>query len=187
METLAASLRQRLASFPENGCFGDFGNRAHLEWMISNAEAEIRWPRDKRVRWMGFVAGSTDFAIHGPQASVARMVGFDCAVLSKTDPQFERILFSGLDEVLEWLESVCEEKGSVVGAELASAARRSPTAAKASFCLGYFQAYMTAWNMLDVNAERDRTRPIFHRVYAQCGYDIPASRDRETVHADNKE
>jgi hypothetical protein len=178
METLASALRKRLADMPEDGCLGEYGNRAHLEWMITTAEGSGTWPRDKRVRWMGYVAGAVDCASGGGRPSVSRMVDTECGALSRQDARHERILFAGIDEVLEWLEAACEEKGRTDGVELVSAARRSETAAKASYCLGYIQAFMAAWKILDIDAERDRTRTIFHRVYAQCGYAIPETTDR---------
>lgn len=179
MDTLVNSMRQRVADMGNADTIGETGAASYLEWMISNVEAEAGWPKDKRVRWLGFVAGAADFATFGRDgASVARMVAVDCKALSCINQNHERILFEGLDEVLDGLETVCEENGIAAGIDLASSARRSPSAAKASFCLGYLQAYMTGWGVLDVTAERDRTRPIFHRVYAACGYDIPASRSK---------
>lgn len=182
METLLSCLRQRVAGMGSLGCIGAHGSPSYLEWMISTVEGNPLWPKDKRVRWLGFVAGGADFATFGRDGgSVARMTAIDCQALSCVNPQFERVLFSGLDEVLEGLEAVCEEKAADTGVQLAEAARRSPTAAKASFCLGYLQAYMTGWNILDVDAERDRTRPIFHRVYAACGYDIPETTSKPSA------
>jgi hypothetical protein len=182
MENLIALLRPRVSAMGSAiGCLGEHGSRDYLHWMIDTVEAETAWPRDKRVRWLGYVAGACDFATWGKDSiSVSRMRAFGVPVLSALQGKHEAILFAGLDEVLEELETIAEQAGSPT-AKLAYFARRSPTAATASFSLGYTQAYMTGNRLIDVNGERDRTRAIFHRVYAQCGFDIPKSRDRSTA------
>jgi hypothetical protein len=181
MENLVTFLRQRVSAMGSNiGCLGEHGSRDYLLWMLDAVESEPRWPRDKKVRWLGYVAGARDFATWGTDSvSVSRMREIDTPILTSLQGKHEAILFAGLDEVLEGLETVAEQAGSPT-ATLAYFARRSATAAKASFCLGYSQAYMTGNRLIDVNGERDRTRAIFHRVYAQCGFDIPKSRDRST-------
>lgn len=162
------------------GCIGEHGSREYLSWMIDTVEDEIAWPRDKRVRWLGFTAGARDFATFGPgSVLVSRMTEIDTPILSALQGKNEAVLFAGLDEVLEGLEVLAEQVNSPA-IDLVHAARRSATAAKASFCLGYTQAYMTGSRLIGVNAERDRTRAIFHRVYAECGFEIPKSRDRST-------
>ena len=179
METLVACLRRKVAEMPEVACLGEHGGRAHLTWMIDTAERERTLPLDKRLRWLGFVAGSRDFALFGSDGiSGARMRDIDCPVLSATDPKNERVLFAGVDEVLEGLEEIAEDQGGHAVTVLLEEARRSATAGKASFCLGYAQAWMTHLGLIEVNAERDRTRPIFHRVYVQCGYAVPGSLSR---------
>lgn len=180
METLVNCMRQRISVMGNAGCIAKHGSREYLAWMIDNVEAEKAWPRDKRVRWLGYAAGARDFATFGPDSvSVSRMTDIDAPVLATLQGKNEKILFAGLDEVLEGLEVISEQANSPT-VNLIHAARRSATSAMASFCLGYTQAYMTGNRLIDVNGERDRTRPIFHRVYAQCGFDIPKSRDRST-------
>ncbi|MBY3432827.1 hypothetical protein HFN89_01385 [Rhizobium laguerreae] len=181
MENLATLLRQRVSEMGTAvGCLGEHGSRDYLHWMIDTVAAEVQWPRDKRVRWLGYVAGARDFATWGKDsASVSRMRDFNMPILSALQGKHEAILFAGLEEVLEGLEDIAERAGSAT-ANLAYFARRSSTAAKASFSLGYTQAYMTGNRLIDVNGERDRTRAIFHRVYAQCGFEVPKSRDRST-------
>lgn len=188
METLIPEVRSRIVLMADKSCIGEHGNADYLLWMVDTVEKERTWPRDKSVRWLGFVVGAVDFALYGPQdVSIRRMVDIDCRVLSFRHPVHERLLFSAMDEVLEGLEAIAEERASAAGVELAEAARRSPNAMKASFCLGYLQAYMTGWKMIDVDSERDRTRPIFHRIYAACGYDIPKSKDRASDSLSDKE
>lgn len=179
MESLIALLRPRVSAMGSAiGCLGEHGSRDYLHWMIDTVEAETSWPRDKRVRWLGYVSGARDFATWGKDSvSISRMTDIDTPILSALQGKNETILFAGLDEVLEGLEAIAQQAGSQTGI-LASYARRSPTAARASFSLGYTQAYMTGNRLIEVNGERDRTRAIFHRVYAQCGFDIPKSRDR---------
>jgi hypothetical protein len=180
METLINSMRQRISVMGNAGCIAEHGSREYLAWMIDNVAAEVAWPRDKRVRWLGYAAGARDFATFGPDSvSVSRMRDIDAPVLSALQGKNENILFGGLDEVLEGLEVVAEQANSPT-VNLVHAARRSATAAMASFCLGYTQAYLTGNRLIEVNGERDRTRPIFHRVYAECGFNIPKSRDRSS-------
>jgi hypothetical protein len=184
METLITCLRSRVSAMGSGvGCLGEHGSRDHLNWMIDTVEAETHLPRDKRIRWLGYVAGARDFATWGKDSvSVSRMRDFDAPVLSALQGKSEPILFAGLDEVLEGLEVIAERANSPT-VNLIVAARRSATAAKASFCLGYAQAYMTGNHLIDVDGERNRTRSIFHRVYAECGFEIPKSRDRSTDQA----
>lgn len=43
--------------------------------------------------------------------------------------------------------------------------------------LGFIQGLLFAHGLLDVNAERDRTRPLFHRAYQEAGLRVPGSID----------
>lgn len=45
--------------------------------------------------------------------------------------------------------------------------------------LGFVQGVLAARGMLDVDAERDRTRPIFHRLYQEAGAAVPATIARD--------
>lgn len=49
---------------------------------------------------------------------------------------------------------------------------------KISRWLGYVQGTLRARGVLDTVAERDRTRPIFHRAYIEMGIKPPEKRDR---------
>lgn len=46
--------------------------------------------------------------------------------------------------------------------------------------IGFIQGVLTVKGYLDADAERDRTRPIFHEAYAAAGLAIPQTMDRET-------
>lgn len=46
--------------------------------------------------------------------------------------------------------------------------------------IGYIQGVLAVRGFLDVGAERDRTRPIFHEAYAAAGTTIPRTMDRKT-------
>jgi hypothetical protein len=179
MKTLITCLRQRVSTMGSSaGCLGDHGSRSHLMWMLETVETDVDLPLDKRVRWLGYVAGAGDFAICGKDsASVTRMMGFNAPVLAMSQGKNETILLAGLNEVMEGLEAIAEHANSQ-SRFLIVAARGSETAALASFRLGYAQAYMTGNNLIDVDSERERTRAIFHRMYADCGFEIPKSRER---------
>lgn len=45
--------------------------------------------------------------------------------------------------------------------------------------IGWVQAIMAINGMLDVNEERDRTRPMFHEAYRLTGQLIPPTTDRD--------
>lgn len=47
--------------------------------------------------------------------------------------------------------------------------------------IGFIQGVLTVKGYLDADAERDRTRPLFHEAYAATGQDIPRTMDRETT------
>jgi hypothetical protein len=187
METLLNCMRHRVSAMgPVAGCLGEHGNREYLNWMINTVEEEDIWPRDKRIRWLGYVGGARDFTTYGKASvSVSRMTDIGSPILATLQGKNEAILFAGLDEVLEGLELIAEEAKSDT-IHLLHTARRSATAARASFCLGYTQAYMAGHRLIDVNGERDRTRAIFHRVYGQCGFAVPKSRDRSTQATETK-
>lgn len=46
---------------------------------------------------------------------------------------------------------------------------------KVSRWLGFVQGVMYSHGLLDINTERDRTRPLFHAAYKKMGLPIPAS------------
>lgn len=48
---------------------------------------------------------------------------------------------------------------------------------KISRWIGFVQGVLASRNVIDVNAERDRTRPFFHEAYAEMGVAIPESKD----------
>jgi hypothetical protein len=48
---------------------------------------------------------------------------------------------------------------------------------KTSRWVGYVQGIMAVRGLLDVQAERDRTRPFFHEAYRAEGIALPPSRD----------
>jgi hypothetical protein len=43
--------------------------------------------------------------------------------------------------------------------------------------IGFVQGVLAVRGVLDVNEERNRTRPFFHEAYAAVGQEIPQSRD----------
>jgi hypothetical protein len=182
MEALVNQTLFRISGISDSASLPEASRRSYLHWMISTAREKSEWPIDKRVRWLGFAAGMADVSRYGKDtARVERML--DCTqFLGNRIPKFDDIIHSGCDEVASGLEDIVEASGleAVKRVEpLLCVARRCPTASLASYCLGYIQAYMTANEAIDVTAERDRTRPIFHRVYAACGYAIPASQSKD--------
>jgi len=46
---------------------------------------------------------------------------------------------------------------------------------KLSRWLGYIQGVMSVYNLIDVEIERNLTRPLFHKVYADMGIEKPES------------
>lgn len=48
---------------------------------------------------------------------------------------------------------------------------------KTSRWIGFVQGVMTCRGILDVDAERDRTRPIFHEAYAAMDLEIPKTQE----------
>ncbi len=165
---------------------GEFTNFWHLNWMIDQVEKNTNWPPDKRVRWLGFVLGTTDRLLNGIDGKCGdRMVSLHTPFLARMNCNYkhEQIIMNACDEVLSFLEAAADElviKPSFIQ-EMISVARRSVTANKTSFCLGFCQAYLSALDIIDVNEERDRTRPIFHAAYEACGYNKPATLQRESA------
>ena len=49
---------------------------------------------------------------------------------------------------------------------------------KISRWIGFVQGVLASRGDLDVNAERDRTRPFFHEAYTAIGQRIPETRER---------
>lgn len=49
---------------------------------------------------------------------------------------------------------------------------------KTSRWIGYIQGVLASNGQLDVNAERDRTRPFFHEAYQALGLIVPETVDR---------
>lgn len=49
---------------------------------------------------------------------------------------------------------------------------------KTSRWIGFIQGCLASKGMLDVNVERDRTRPIFHEAYEAMGLEIPKTVER---------
>lgn len=178
MDQLIASARKAVLSMGEARGREPTSAPEYLDWMITTVEKENGWPFDKRVRWLGFVVGSVDFVVYGPEGGATSCVDTMQTEVLFLGRKHETIIFPAIEEVLEGLESVCRTNGKTVGIDLVRQARQSPVSSLASFRLGYLQAYMTGWQIMDVDAERDRTRPIFHRAYAACGYSIPESRSK---------
>lgn len=46
---------------------------------------------------------------------------------------------------------------------------------KVSRWLGFVQGVMYSYGLLDINTERNRTRPLFHDAYKKMGLEIPES------------
>lgn len=183
MQLLISTLRERVGQMGSaTGCLGEHFSRDHLTWMIDTAEAETNLPLDKRIRWLGFVAGARDISVWGPTpTSMSRMESFEDPVLLETQGHSEPILRAGLLEVVDGLIAMADAAGSRVGSQLKfllGNARSGRCAAEISFRLGYVQAYMTGGGLIAVDAERESTRSIFHRVYAECGFEIPQTRER---------
>jgi hypothetical protein len=44
--------------------------------------------------------------------------------------------------------------------------------------LGFVQGVLAAKGIMNVQAERDRTRPLFHEAYAESGIDVPPTMNR---------
>lgn len=49
---------------------------------------------------------------------------------------------------------------------------------KLSRWIGFIQGVLACNGLLDVKAERDRTRPFFHEAYAAMGQAVPSSQER---------
>ena len=47
--------------------------------------------------------------------------------------------------------------------------------------IGYIQGVATARGWITSAAERERTRPIFHKAYAAMGHDIPATAEPQDL------
>jgi hypothetical protein len=51
---------------------------------------------------------------------------------------------------------------------------------KLSRWLGYVQGCLTSRGLIDVQTERDFSRPLFHAAYADHPHGIPPTRERQT-------
>ncbi len=52
---------------------------------------------------------------------------------------------------------------------------------KISRWLGFIQGCLAARQIIDVDEERDFTRPLFHRAYREEGIDVPDVHERKSV------
>jgi hypothetical protein len=134
--------------------------------MLDTVEAETTWPVDKRCRWLGFVAGGLDAAA-GPVTG-APWATCTSPLLQQPTPHDEP-LQAALLTVMTGLPDPDDLR------PLRRAVAAAVPMAHAAFLLGYLQALLVDRGLLDVTAERERTRPVFHRAYAACGWTPPAS------------
>lgn len=83
----------------------------------------------------------------------------------------------GSDKSCRWLgyaEGVVAARGGVLP-EGAGPSADASGIDELSYRLGFVQGALAAYGLLDVDAERDRTRPIFHAAYAAMGLAKPAT------------
>ena len=147
----------------------------HLRKMLGHVCENRLWPTDKRLRWLGFIIGTIDSRVYGLDASShKRLAEIDVAVLQEPlrNPDHEKIIFSCCRDVIEYLHvnSMSSPKHLV---NMLSGASKSLNSNQLSFRLGYCQAYLTYMGLITVREERDRTRPIFHEAYRECGFLVP--------------
>lgn len=67
-----------------------------------------------------------------------------------------------------------QPKSSVLGGSV-WLIRSLPCKWRLAFGVGVIQAQLEGFGLLDVTAERERTRPMFHRAYAECGWAPPST------------
>lgn len=147
---------------------------AHLTWMVHTAHLEQGWPTDKRLRWLGYVAGALD----GPGASAQPLEALSDPCLSQPIGAGEAVIQATTLAVLEDLVRRCRGAQDAALMGLAKACHDAPQSNAGSLRLGYLQAAMAQKGLLDPTAERDRTRPLFHRAYQACGWVPPATLNR---------
>jgi hypothetical protein len=154
----------------------------YLRWMTDTVDLEEGWPRDKKVRWLGFVRGAAFVNLYGVGVHWAADMVSSAGEISSPDADLsrERVLGEANSTALEGLRARCAGGARSDFLRLLDiVSSTSASAAAKSFCLGYLQAIAVSLGLVDVASERDRTRPIYHAAYAACGYDIPKKRDKE--------
>lgn len=139
---------------------------AHLRWMLETIRQESSWPPDKQWRWLGYVAGASS---RSEDADILDAVG-SAAVLP--DVHHETVLRNVNGDVLRGLPEADPQSAEVIAPWLTRLAHPLP-AVQVAFGVGVVQAQLESLGLLDVDAERARTRPMFHRAYAQCGWTPP--------------
>lgn len=139
---------------------------AHLSWMLTTVKKEADWPADKRWRWVGYVAGSLScFEDEELRIAVA-------SAPALPNVHHETVLRAVNLEVLRGLPETDPQSTEVISPWWVRLAHPIP-AVQVAFGVGVIQAQLEGLGLLDVTAERERTRPMFHRAYAACGWAPP--------------
>jgi hypothetical protein len=165
---VAQALRVQSGHLP-----ADHPARGHLEWMVESSAGQADWPSDKRWRWLGYVAGA--LVGRGATRLEDQYQWLEHVARGETlaNPDHEMAVRQAVSEVMEGLRAPATAHAHL--AEWVNRLDTSAVAVQQSFWLGALQAQLEALGVISVAGERERTRPIFHRCYAHCGWPVPAS------------
>lgn len=148
---------------------------SHLVRLGREAISRDDLPSDKAARWLGYAYGvlsSRGVAL----PSETYLADSDEAVPSVVVGACKEALHGLLPRIASMVRE-CEE-GEVMELLLFESFAQSAMAGKASpagvnWILGYVQGVMTARGAMNMDDERDRTRPIFHEAYRKAGLGVP--------------
>lgn len=143
----------------------------HLPWMLDHVEArQGDWPEDKCGRWLGFVTGR--LAERGAEIEIGR---------EETSPVVDFGVLQAHLGLLMRYGKIADAAGMDDVKRLCMSGLRL-SRGEGPFAigldLGYVQGVLADRGLIDVNTERDVTRPLFHEAYRQAGIPVPERAER---------
>lgn len=165
-----------LEGLTDNGSEPHGTSASHLIKLAKEGFAREDLPNDKSGRWFGFIIGVLTHRQAGVDLHLNLTDDIPAPVVSTC-----RLLAEGLmpviygmsdDEVSNGIH--CSDKALVT--YFADRIHdKSIEPAMVNFLLGHLQGVLIARGDLDMDEERNRTRPSFHSAYRQAGIEPPPS------------
>lgn len=193
LQTQFTSLVSYLRNLRDSPSLDETTQPTYLIKMLELAMDNRDFSPDKTCRWLGYCYGvlvATDARAH---SHIFSFVSPSTSEDFSSEP-----LIKASNEVLQNLKDIISSKSAlrqemVEGSGNASCHQkeiysyvsdiiettmkysRHLGVEKTSLQLGYIQGFMVAKSLLDVDKEREKTRPIFHRAYRELGMVSPPS------------
>lgn len=152
---------------------------SYLRLFAKETASRTDLPADKTIRWLGYIHGV--LAARGHHVADGRpcsAAGPDGAVDIHPVADACREATKGLLPLLEGLRDRPSDPEEASPSRLLVLAREAAAPGSlptpwVSHALGFIQGALVARGDLEMDSERDRTRPIFHGAYGAAGLKIP--------------